>query len=86
MTPSDFCPPSGEALPNCSATNGQLPSRGEKNGQWSMVNGQFIKQVIQVSGVNEVKEVKEVKGRYLGMRFAFSPVFGYKSYCPFSAH
>ena len=30
-TPSDFCPPSGEALPNCSATNGQLPSRGRSN-------------------------------------------------------
>ena len=28
QTPSNFCPPSGEALPNCSATNGQLPSRG----------------------------------------------------------
>ena len=27
-TPSDFCPPSSKALPNCSATNGQLPSKG----------------------------------------------------------
>ena len=27
--PSDFCPPSSNALPNCSATNGQLP-KGEK--------------------------------------------------------
>jgi threonine synthase len=25
----DFCPPSGKALPNCSATNGQLPLKGE---------------------------------------------------------
>ena len=29
QTPSNFCPPSGEALPNCSATNGQLPVKGK---------------------------------------------------------
>ena len=34
-TPSIFCPPSGRALPNCTATNGQLPVRGEKVGEFS---------------------------------------------------
>ena len=29
--------------------------------------------MIEVSGINEVNEVKEVKGRYHGMRCAFSP-------------
>ena len=28
-TPSSFCPPSSKALPNCSATNGQLPEKGK---------------------------------------------------------
>ena len=36
QTPSNFCPPSGEALPNCSATNGQLPSRGRNPGEGSL--------------------------------------------------
>ena len=39
--PSNFCPPSGRALPNCTATNGQLPLRGRTTGQEETPSGSF---------------------------------------------